>query len=59
MHLYLWPVEDCEKLDALRAEMGMQPLADYLRQQTEATGLEAIFDPAMTVDVLNELRGKE
>ena len=59
MHLYLWPVEDCEKLDALRAEMGMQPLADYLRQLTEATGVEAIFDPAMTVDVLNELRGKE
>lgn len=59
MRLYLWPVEDLEKLDALRVEMGMQPIADYLRQLTEATGLEAIFDPAMTVDALNELRGTE
>ena len=59
MRLYLWPVEEPEKLDELRASMGMQPLADYLRQLTEATGHEVIFDPAMTVDELNTLRGKE
>ncbi len=59
MRLYLWPIEDLEKVDVLRAEMGMQSIAEYLRQLTETTGMEAIFDPTMTVDRLNELRGKE
>lgn len=56
---YLWPIEDLEKVDVLRAEMGIQSIAEYLRQLTETTGMEAIFDPTMTVDRLNELRGKE
>lgn len=59
MQLYLWPVECPERLDSLRATVGMQPIADYLETLTETTGITAKFDPAMTVEELSRLRGAE
>lgn len=56
--LYLWPVETPEKVDSLRVALGLSPLSDYLRQLTEACGIPAQYDPALTVEELNALRGK-
>lgn len=59
MQLYLWPVECAAKLDSLRASIGLSPIAEYLEVLTQTTGLEAKFDPQMTVEKLNALRGVE
>ena len=56
MSLCLWPVESPEKVDSLRTTVGLSPLADYLRQLTTAMGIEARFDPEMTIEELNVLR---
>ena len=52
-------VDRVERLDSLRVTVGLSPLSDYLRQLTEATGITAQYDPALTVEELNTLRGKE
>lgn len=57
-HLYLWPVECVQKLDSLRTAVGMLPIDEYLLLLTEATGIEAQFDPAITVEEMELLRGK-
>ncbi|MBQ8916759.1 MAG: hypothetical protein IJ028_06220 [Alistipes sp.] len=54
--LYLWPVEAPERLDSLRVTVGLSPLSDYLRQLTEAVGITAQYDPALTVEELNAFR---
>lgn len=59
MQLHLWPVECPAKLDSLRASVGLSPIAAYLEVLTQTTGLEAKFDPQMTVEKLNALRGVE
>lgn len=59
MQLYLWPVECPAELDSLRASVGLSPIAEYLEVLTQTTGLEAKFDPQMTVEKLNALRGVE
>ena len=46
--IYIWPVEDPDKLDALRKSVGLIPIEDYLeivRQQ----GVEIIYDKTKTV----------
>ena len=46
--IYIWPVEDPDKLDALRKAVGLMPIEDYLeivRQQ----GVEIIYDKTKTV----------
>ena len=56
MHLYIWPVEDAEKLDSLRATVGMSPINDYLQQLTESTGVNALYVPQITVEQINKMR---
>lgn len=56
MQLYIYPVEQPEKLDSLRATVAMQPIAEYLKTLTQTTGIEAKFDPALSVEELNRLR---
>lgn len=56
MQLYLWPVECPAKLDSLRASVGLSPIAAYLEVLTQTTGVEAKFDPQLTVEELNALR---
>lgn len=56
MQLYIWPVENPIQLDSLRSEVGMSPIAEYLKTLTKTTGIEAKFDPAMTVEELNKIR---
>lgn len=56
MQLYLWPVECPAKLDSLRASVGLSPIAAYLEVLTQTTGVEAKFDPQITIEELNALR---
>ena len=59
MQLYIWPVENPAELDSLRLSVGMKPLADYLKQLTETTAIEAKYDPTLTIDQINTLRQGE
>ena len=59
MQLYIYPVENSEKLDSLRATVGMEPIAEYLKVLTQTTGIEAQFDRQMTIDCLEKLRDGE
>ena len=59
MQLYIYPVENSEKLDSLRATVGMEPIAEYLKVLTQTTGIEAQFDRQMTIDCLEKLRNGE
>ena len=46
--IYIWPVEDSDRLDALRKSVGLIPIEDYLeivRQQ----GMEIIYDKTKAV----------
>lgn len=59
MQLHIWPVENPIQLDSLRSEVGMSPIAEYLKTLTKTTGIEAKFDPTMTVEELNKIRERE
>ena len=58
MHLYVWPIENPEKLDSLRVAVGMSPFTAYLQQITDAVGMEPTYDPTLSVEALNQMRGK-
>lgn len=53
---YVWPVENPMVLDSLRSSVGMCPIADYVNQITETTGIEAIYNPDMTVEEITQMR---
>lgn len=56
MRLYIWPVEEAEKLDSIRTTVGMSPINDYLQQLTESAGIDALYIPQMTVEQINKMR---
>lgn len=58
MQLYVWPVENPATLDSLRESVGISPLADYLDQLAEITGIRPQFIPTLTIEELNEMRGR-
>ena len=53
---YVWPVENPMVLDSLRSSVRMCPIADYVNQITETTGIEAIYNPDMTVEEITQMR---
>ena len=58
MQLYVWPVENPVTLDSLRESVGLSPLANYLEQLAEITGIRPQFIPTLTIEELNEMRGR-
>ena len=58
MQLYIWPVENAESLDSLRATVGMESILKYLEQLTEYLGIDAQYVPQLTVDEINKMRFK-
>ena len=44
---YIWPVEDPDKLDALRKSVGLMPIEDYL-EIVKLQGVEIIYDRKKT-----------
>lgn len=51
--IYIWPVEDPDKLDALRKSVGLMPIEDYL-EMVKQQGLEMIYDKTKTVAEFNQ-----
>lgn len=58
MHLYIWPVENAESLDSLRATVGMGPISEYLEQLTESSGIDTKYEPLMTIEEFNKIRSR-
>lgn len=52
---YIWPVEDPERLDSLRAGVGLFSIGLYVEVLERATGVRVVYDPALTVDSLNRI----
>ena len=59
MQLYVWPIEDVEKLDSLRSAVGLSLFYHYLKAIEETMGIIPMYDTALTIEELNKMRGKE
>lgn len=46
--IYIWPVEDPDKLDALRKSVSLMPIGEYL-EMVRQQGVEIIYDSTKTV----------
>lgn len=57
--LYVWPIEEGEKVDSLRNTVGMSPLTDYLKDVEETVGITPIYDSTLSVEKLNAMRGEK
>ncbi|MBP3774153.1 MAG: hypothetical protein ILA34_02235 [Bacteroidaceae bacterium] len=49
MQLFLWPVQDADGLDSLRASVGLSPIGSYLEATQKATGQAVQWDKRKTV----------
>ena len=47
--IYIWPVEEPEKLNERRADVGLSPIEDYL-EAVKQQGVIIYFDPNLTVE---------
>mgnify|MGYP003530634808 FL=1 len=59
MQLYVWPIEDVEKLDSLRSAVGLSSFYNYLKDIEETMGIIPVHDTTLTIEELNKMRGKE
>ena len=59
MQLYVWPIEDVEKLDSLRNTVGMSSFNKYLKHIEETMGITPVHNTTLTIEALNKMRGKE
>ena len=59
MQLYVWPIEDVEKLDSLRSAVGLSSFYNYLKDIEETMGIVPVYDTTLTIKELNKMRGKE
>ena len=59
MQLYVWPIEDVEKLDSLRSAVGLSSFYNYLKDIEETMGIVPMYDTTLTIEELNKMRGKE
>ena len=55
--IYIWPVEDPDKLDALRKSVGLIPIEDYL-EIVKQQGMEIIYDKTKTIKISSNSRTK-
>lgn len=55
--LWLWPVEDAERLDSLRATVGLLPIAEYMEAVEASCGQPVVWDRTKTAAEMAELRG--
>ena len=57
MQLYVWPIEDVEKLDSLRNTVGMSSFNKYLKHIEETMGITPVHNTTLTIEELNKMRG--
>ena len=59
LQLYVWPIEDAEKLDSLRNAVGMSSFYNYLKHIEETMGVTPEHNTTLTIEKLNKMRGKQ
>lgn len=59
LQLYMWPIEDAEKLDSLRNTVGMSSFYNYLKHIEETMGIPPVYNTHLTIEELNKMRGIE
>ena len=59
LQLYVWPIEDAEKLDSLRNAVGMSSFYNYLKDIEETMGITPVHNTTLTIEKLNKMRGKQ
>ena len=51
---YIWPIEDNEKVDELRAAVGLSPMDQYLQELEDSINTKVIWDKEMSIEALKE-----
>lgn len=51
---YIWPVEEPERLNDLRKEIGVGSIEEYIQLLKTTTGSEVIYQPDLTIDQMRE-----
>ena len=59
LQLYVWPIEDAEKLDSLRNAVGMSSFYNYLKHIEETMGITPVHNTTLTIEKLNKMRDKQ
>ena len=59
MQLYVYPVENPNLLDSLRASVGLSSMADYLELLTKTTGIDAKYNPEISIEQLNTMQNED
>lgn len=57
--LYVYPVENPNLLDSLRASVGLSSMTDYLELLTKTTGIDAKYNPEISIEQLNTMRNED
>lgn len=53
--IYIWPVEDAEKLNVLRNEIGAGDIETYIQVLEATAGCDVIYDPELTVRQMKKM----
>ena len=59
LQLYVWPIEDAEKLDSLRNSVGMSSFYNYLKHIEETMGITPVHNTTLSIEELNKMRDKQ
>ena len=59
LQLYVWPIEDAEKLDSLRNAVGMSSFYNYLKLIEETMGVTPVHNTTLSIEELNKMRDKQ
>ena len=59
LQLYVWPIEDAEKLDSLRNAVGMSSFYNYLKLIEETMGVTPVHNITLSIEELNKIRNKQ
>ena len=57
--VYMWPIENPESIDSLRATIELPPIAWYLDILKQTYGHDVIWDPSLTPDEVNAKQLRE
>jgi len=52
--IYIWPIEDNEKVDELRAAVGLPPMDQYIQELGDGKTFKVIWDKEMSIEELKE-----
>ena len=55
LQLYVWPIEDAEKLDSLRNSVGMSSFYNYLKHIEETMGITPVHNTTLSIEELNKM----